>query len=86
MATTSTKTKTEVTHHGDFDYISNYTFEDELLAGDNHESVEAQKQWLKNWYNKRLPRIGKRELGKYVEEGLEVPYFYTLDSEKGDEV
>ena len=42
--------------------------------------IENQKQWLQNWYAKRLPAIGKEHLQEYVDAGLGVPYKTTVES------
>ena len=44
------------------------------------EMIEGQKQWLQDWYAKRLPAIGKEHLQEYVDAGLGVPYKTTLES------
>lgn len=56
-----------------------YNWKTQAIAKEQ-EMIEGQKQWLRNWYAKRLPAIGKEHLQEYVDAGLGVPYKTTLES------
>ena len=66
--------------HDDGGSLSGFSEYELERINEERRYIENQKQWLQNWYAKRLPAIGKEHLQEYVEAGLGVPYKTTLES------
>ena len=66
--------------HDDGGSLSGFSEYELERLNEERKYIENQKQWLKNWYAKRLPAIGKEHLQEYVDAGLGVPYKTTLES------
>ena len=66
--------------HDDGGSLSGFSEYELERINEERRYIENQKQWLQNWYAKRLPAIGKEHLQEYVDAGLGVPYKTTLES------
>lgn len=66
--------------HDDGGSLSGFSEYELERLNEERRYIENQKQWLQNWYAKRLPAIGKEHLQEYVDAGLGVPYKTTLES------
>ena len=66
--------------HADGGSLSGFSEYELERINEERRYIENQKQWLQNWYAKRLPAIGKEHLQEYVDAGLGVPYKTTLES------
>ena len=66
--------------HDDGGSLSGFSEYELERLNEERRYIENQKQWLQNWYAKRLPAIGKEHLQEYVDVGLGVPYKTTLES------
>ena len=62
---------------GSLNGFSEYELE---RLNEERRDIENQKQWLQNWYSKRLPVIGREDLQESVEAGLGVPYKTTVET------
>lgn len=61
--------------------VNNQGIEDPMILQDvqtweqeEQQAINSQKQWLQDWYDKRLPAIGKPGLSHMVNAGLQVPH------------
>lgn len=66
--------------HDDGGSLSGFSEYELERINEERRYIENQKQWLQNWYAKRLPAIGKEHLQEYVDAGLGVPYKTILES------
>ena len=66
--------------HDDGGSLSGFSEYELERLNEERRDIENQKQWLQNWYSKRLPVIGREDLQESVEAGLGVPYKTTVET------